>query len=40
MAKQGTLSQYYALSALSGLHVLPHGSPFSEDAPNPGRPFQ
>ncbi|MFG2125208.1 cupin domain-containing protein [Streptomyces sp. NPDC048710] len=22
------------------LYVLPHGSPFSEDAPNPGCPFQ
>ncbi|CAL9323432.1 cupin domain-containing protein [Streptomyces sp. SudanB182_2057] len=25
---------------LDVLYVLPHGSPFSEDAPNPGCPFQ
>lgn len=25
---------------LAVLHVLPHGSPFSEDAPNPGCSFE
>ncbi|GHI01826.1 cupin [Streptomyces cellostaticus] len=25
---------------LEALYVLPHGSPFSEDAPNPGCPYQ
>jgi quercetin dioxygenase-like cupin family protein len=25
---------------LDVLYVLPHGSPFSEDAPNPGCPFE
>ncbi|MFC4508214.1 MULTISPECIES: cupin domain-containing protein [Streptomyces] len=25
---------------LEALYVLPHGSPFSEDAPNPGCPFE